>query len=60
MDENIADNVGLLLAYNAYKKLVVEQGEEKMLLPGFEGFTKEQLFFIAYGNVRKLQFFLTQ
>lgn len=53
LDENIADNLGLLLAYRAYKNYVKDQGEEKMLLPGFEKFTNEQLFFIAYGNVRE-------
>lgn len=50
MDENIADNVGLLLTYSAYKMHIAENGADKML-PGFENFTPDQLFFIAYGNV---------
>lgn len=50
LDENIADNLGLLLTYQAYEMHVTEHGEDKML-PGFEKFSRKQLFFIGYGNV---------
>lgn len=53
LDENIADNLGLLLTYRAYEMHVEEHGDEK-LLPGFEKFTPKQLFFIGYGNVSNL------
>jgi hypothetical protein len=34
----------------AYRLFKVKSGQEK-LLPGFEHFTDEQLFFISFGNV---------
>ncbi|XP_055306132.1 neprilysin-like [Sitodiplosis mosellana] len=49
LDENIADTVGLLLAYKAYKIFIKKHGEEE-ILPAFQTFTPEQLFFIGYGN----------
>lgn len=54
LDENIADNVGLLLTYSAYQMHIAEHGADK-ILPGFDKFTQDQLFFIAYGNVRILE-----
>ncbi|XP_055307811.1 neprilysin-1-like [Sitodiplosis mosellana] len=51
LNENISDNIGLLLAYKAYKMFMENHGEEK-ILPVFEEFRHEQLFFIAYGNRR--------
>lgn len=50
LDENIADNLGLLLTYQAYEMHVAEHGDDKML-PGFDKFNRKQLFFIGYGNV---------
>lgn len=51
LDENIADNVGVLLAYRAYIMFVSEHGEEE-ILPTLHQFTPVQLFFIGFGNVR--------
>lgn len=51
MDENIADNVGVLLAYRAYKMIAGKHSEEE-ILPALQQFTSDQLFFIGFGNVR--------
>lgn len=55
--ENIADNGGLREAYEAYalrrkESVVPEEG----MLPGFEDFSEEQLFFISYANVSRGRF----
>lgn len=50
LDENISDNGGLREAFYAYKMHETKHGKEEML-PDFEGFTHEQLFFVSYGNV---------
>lgn len=50
LGENIADNGGLREAFMAYRLYVNEHGKEEML-PGFEDYTHEQLFFMSYGNV---------
>lgn len=44
-DVNIADNVGLKIAYKAYKQWVVKNSDEH-ILPGLK-YNAEQLFFIA-------------
>lgn len=49
-DENIADNGGLRLAFNAYKKWIEQNGEEK-LLP-LLGLSNQQLFFVSFAQVR--------
>lgn len=46
----MADNGGLNHAYLAYKLYVKRHGKEAML-PGFEDYTHDQLFFIAFGSV---------
>ncbi|PFX13851.1 Endothelin-converting enzyme 1 [Stylophora pistillata] len=48
LNENIADNGGLKLAFKAYKSLVAKEGTEGTL-PGL-GLTEEQLFFIGFAQ----------
>ncbi|KAK9870257.1 hypothetical protein WA026_006345 [Henosepilachna vigintioctopunctata] len=50
LSENIADNGGLRHAFLAYRKFRKRFGREAKL-PGFENFTNEQMFFIAFGSV---------
>lgn len=52
LNENIVENSGLREAFYAYKWHAQSNGKEP-LLPGFEKFTHEQLFFISFGSVRK-------
>ncbi|CAH1963552.1 unnamed protein product [Acanthoscelides obtectus] len=48
--ENLADNGGIHQAYSAYKSHSKKYGVEPTL-PGFEDFTNDQLFFLAYGSI---------
>ncbi|VDL64667.1 unnamed protein product [Nippostrongylus brasiliensis] len=48
--ENIADNGGLRVAYEAYKMRSLRE-HHVSALPGLSAFTPEQLFFLAYANV---------
>ncbi|KAK9870256.1 hypothetical protein WA026_006342 [Henosepilachna vigintioctopunctata] len=50
LGENIADNGGLSHSFVAYKNFKKRVGSEPML-PGFEDFTLDQLFFIAFGSI---------
>ncbi|XP_052865910.1 neprilysin-1 [Anopheles cruzii] len=50
LGENIADNGGLREAFRAYQLYHKTAGKEA-ILPGFEEFTHEQLFFISFGNI---------
>ncbi|KAL3265444.1 hypothetical protein HHI36_009647 [Cryptolaemus montrouzieri] len=50
LGENIADNGGLNHAYRAYKNYMKRSGCEPSL-PGFENYTHDQLFFIAFGSI---------
>ncbi|GAB0092734.1 neprilysin [Sergentomyia squamirostris] len=50
LGENIADNGGLREAFYAYKLYTQSHGRE-FLLPGFENYTHDQLFFMSYGNI---------
>jgi endothelin-converting enzyme len=46
--ENIADTVGLQVAYLAWQTATKDRPAQA--LPGLQHFTKEQLFWLAYGN----------
>ena len=48
LGENIADAGGLTASFHAWKKH--DNVSPDAHLPGLDGFTKEQLFFISYGN----------
>jgi len=48
LDENVADNAGNKMAYNAWKAYTKKYGQPAML-PGLEKFTTDQLFFIFFG-----------
>lgn len=47
--EDIADNSGFNIAYEAYKK-IIEKGGEEPKLPGFEKYTNGQMFWIAFAK----------
>jgi hypothetical protein len=48
--ENIADNVGLLESFMAYRRYRQPNGPEARL-PGLEAFSEEQLFFLSFAHV---------
>lgn len=50
LGENLADNGGLNHAYNAYTYFRTLHGTGPQL-PGFENFTDDQMFFVAFGSV---------
>ncbi|XP_020619276.1 endothelin-converting enzyme 1-like [Orbicella faveolata] len=52
INENIADNGGIKLAFNAYKTLVDKEGTEGAL-PGL-GLSEEQLFFVGFARYFKM------
>ncbi|CAI5450802.1 unnamed protein product [Caenorhabditis angaria] len=53
LGENIADNGGVKTAFNAYKawkaNTTITKSDEPAL-PGFQNFTSQQMFFLAYAN----------
>ncbi|KAG7208878.1 hypothetical protein KM043_015062 [Ampulex compressa] len=50
LDEDMADALGLKLAYIGYRKTLHERKGVCPILPGFQKFSCEQLFFITYAN----------
>uniref|UniRef100_A0A7E4ZZ96 Neprilysin n=1 Tax=Panagrellus redivivus TaxID=6233 RepID=A0A7E4ZZ96_PANRE len=51
LGENIADNAGVKTAYGAYKSWSNENPSVyEPALPGFQNYTADQIFFIAYAN----------
>uniref|UniRef100_A0A0N4ZGN3 Peptidase_M13 domain-containing protein n=1 Tax=Parastrongyloides trichosuri TaxID=131310 RepID=A0A0N4ZGN3_PARTI len=50
LEENISDNGGIKLAYNAYKKIVKKYGYEENKMKKLSKYTNEQLFFISFAN----------
>ncbi|XP_055945178.1 neprilysin-1-like [Argiope bruennichi] len=48
IDEDIADNEGLKIAYLAYKQWEKDNGPEKST---FKNYTSEQMFFLSFGSV---------
>uniref|UniRef100_A0A0N5BSZ2 Peptidase_M13 domain-containing protein n=1 Tax=Strongyloides papillosus TaxID=174720 RepID=A0A0N5BSZ2_STREA len=51
LSENIADNGGVKAAFNAYRKYLNELGRDELKIPGYEKYSNEQLFFIAYSQL---------
>ncbi|CAN8105308.1 unnamed protein product [Discula destructiva] len=47
LGENIADAGGLTAAFQSWRRREIEKAD--LLLPGLHEFTKEQVFFLAYG-----------
>uniref|UniRef100_A0A0K0FNG7 Phosphate-regulating neutral endopeptidase (inferred by orthology to a human protein) n=1 Tax=Strongyloides venezuelensis TaxID=75913 RepID=A0A0K0FNG7_STRVS len=50
LSENIADNGGIKIVHRAYMKWLQSNGGKDLVVPGFENFTNEQLFFISLGR----------
>ncbi|XP_011135122.3 endothelin-converting enzyme 1-like [Harpegnathos saltator] len=48
-NENVADNIGLEIAFATFKKLLLTAGPQPKL-PGLTNLTDEQLFFLSYVN----------
>lgn len=55
LDENIADNYGLKIAFRAYRSYLSKNVSEPFL-PGLKQYSSEQLFFLAYANVSRPHF----
>ncbi|XP_050444049.1 neprilysin-2-like [Adelges cooleyi] len=49
LGENIADNGGVMLAYNAYRRYSVHKKEPR--LPGLDEFSPRQMFWISAANI---------
>ena len=53
----MADTTGIQAVFEAWRKQNKIEGSLK--LPGFEEFTEEQLYFISFAAVSRLQFFFS-
>lgn len=53
LGENIADNGGMKIAFRAYRK---HEKQRNVQLPGLN-YTSDQLFFIAFAHVRRIERF---
>lgn len=51
-DENMADSIGIQIAYSTYKKIAKQKPQTK--LPGLENITNDELFFLSFANVSYL------
>ena len=49
LDENIADNGGVHAAFQAYKDVMDQTGEDRQ--KAIDGHTLDQLFFVAFAQV---------
>ncbi|CAL7934008.1 unnamed protein product [Xylocopa violacea] len=47
-DENLADSIGVQIAYSAFKK--VTKQKEQTVLPGLEHISNDELFFLSFAN----------
>merc|ERR1712121_572608 len=50
LGENIADNGGIRESFLAFREWQ-KSGQSDVILPGFEAFTEEQLFFLGFSQV---------
>ncbi|TMS35934.1 hypothetical protein L596_003221 [Steinernema carpocapsae] len=51
-NENIADNAGIRVAYNAFKSISKQNGNSSdRFLPSFSNYTDHQMFFLAFANM---------
>ncbi|KAI0126161.1 hypothetical protein BJ170DRAFT_462683 [Xylariales sp. AK1849] len=50
LGENIADAGGVAAAYGAWQKRMKSKPEKNLLLPGLDGLTAQQMFFVSFGQ----------
>lgn len=53
LKEDFGDNLGLKAAFSAYQSLSSTE-KKKNLIPELKEFTDQQLFFLAFGQVRQI------
>lgn len=52
LGENVADNCGIKASFHGFKEWEEKNGQGP-LLPGFDEYTYEQLYYIGFANVSK-------